>query len=440
LLRIGYKMGRIVKTLFLALLILSGGVASAAEVSALRYWTAPDHTRLVFDVTSSVNHKIFLMSNPQRLVIDLSSSRLKTTLSQPEKNHPLLSKIRSARRGGADLRVVLDLKSKVKPKSFFLKPNKDYGNRLVVDLYDEKSSTISQNRSESKPKKVKSSKLRDLVIAIDAGHGGEDPGARGPRGVREKDVVFAIAKKLQALIKKEPGMRPVMVRSGDYYVGLRDRMKKAREAKADLFISIHADAFRDSSVRGASVYTLSRRGATSEAARWLAKSENAADLVGGVSLVDKDDLLASVLLDLSQAATQDASKKVANEVLKRLKGNGKLHKRHVQQAGFLVLKSPDIPSILVETAFISNPQEERNLKSHKYQAKLARSILSGIRGYFAKSAPMGTRLAARKHTIARGDTLSHVASRYGVTTKEILAYNSLKSTVVRVGQVIDIPG
>jgi N-acetylmuramoyl-L-alanine amidase len=435
-------MSRILKIASLALLILSGSLVNAAEVSALRYWTAPDHTRLVFDVTSAVSHKIFLMSNPQRLVIDLKGAALKTSLSQPEKSHPLLSKIRAAKRGGSNLRVVLDLKVAVQPKTFLLKPNKDYGNRLVIDLYSQKTTVSSAKKFKTavKPKRVKPSQLRDLVIAIDAGHGGEDPGARGPRGVREKDVVFAIAKKLQMLIKKEPSMRPVMVRSGDYYVGLRDRMKKAREAKADLFISIHADAFRDSSVRGASVYTLSRRGATSEAARWLAKSENAADLVGGVSLGDKDDLLASVLLDLSQSATQDASKKVANEVLKKLKGNGKLHKRHVQQAGFLVLKSPDIPSILVETAFISNPQEERNLKSGRYQTKLAKSILSGVRNFFAKNAPVGTRMAALRHTIARGDTLSHVANRYGVTTKAILAHNSLKSTVVRVGQVIDIPG
>ncbi len=433
-------MSRIIKKALLALLILLSPVASASEVSALRYWTAPDHTRLVFDVSASVSHKIFLMSNPQRIVIDLSDTKLKTAFAQPAKSHPLLSKIRSARRNSDDLRVVLDLKSTVKPKSFSLKPNKDYGNRLVVDLYDKKISATHKSKHSSKPKSVKSRNLRDVVVAIDAGHGGEDPGARGPRGTREKDVVFAIAKKLRDLVKREPGMRPVMIRSGDYYVGLRDRMKKARDAKADLFISIHADAFKQSSVRGASVYTLSRRGATSEAARWLAKSENAADLVGGVSLGDKDDLLASVLLDLSQAATQDASKKLASEVLNKLKGTGKLHKRHIQQAGFLVLKSPDIPSILVETAFISNPQEERNLRSKKYQAKLAKSILSGVRNYFAKSAPVGTRLAARKHTISRGDTLSHVANRYGVTTKDILAHNSLKSTVVRVGQVIDIPG
>lgn len=429
--------------LFLLSLASTSAISAAAEISGLRYWTAPDHTRLVFDLNSSVNHKVFLMTDPHRLVIDLSAVRLKTTLPQPSADHSILSRIRSAPRNKNGLRVVLDLKSKVRPKSFLLKPNNNYGNRLVIDLFD--STKIAQNRSQSSSRKkgiksFRNQKTRELIIAIDAGHGGEDPGARGPRGVREKDVVFSIAKKLESLIKKEHGMRPVMIRSGDYYVGLRKRMKKARDARADLFISIHADAFKDIRVKGASVYTLSRRGATSEAARWLAKSENAADLVGGVSLDDKDDLLASVLLDLSQTATQEVSKGVATEVLNKLKGTGKLHKRHVQQAGFVVLKSPDIPSILIETAFISNPQEERNLRSGKHQAKLARAILSGVRNYFANNAPPGTQLAARKHVIKRGETLSHLASRYGVTAKSIVAINSLKTTRIRIGQVLDIPG
>lgn len=428
-------------SLFFFLFAWAGLAVSANnEVTGLRFWTAPDHTRLVFDVSSSVDYKLFQMKKPDRLVVDLSKTRVNKSLDQPSADHPLIKRVRSATRNNSDLRVVFDLKNGVKPKSFFLKPNKNYGNRLVIDLYDKARAATAKAKTVKSVKSTNADQLRDLVIAIDAGHGGEDPGARGPRGVREKDVVFAISRKLEKLLQKEPGMRPVMVRKGDYYVGLRDRMEIARQAKADLFISIHADAFRDSKVKGASVYTLSRKGATSEAARWLAASENSADLVGGVSLNDKDDLLASVLLDLSQTATQESSKKVAGEVLKKLGGTGKLHKKTVQQAGFLVLKSPDIPSILVETAFISNPHEEKKLRSSKHQEKIARAIMSGVRGYFAKTMPMGTRYASRKHIIRHGDTLSHLASRYGVTTKELVSFNALKSTKIKVGQVIKIPG
>ncbi len=235
---------------------------------------------------------------------------------------------------------------------------------------------------------------KNVIVAIDAGHGGNDPGAHGPNGTLEKEVVFAIAKKLKALIDGQRGMEAVMVRNGDYYLDLRQRMKIARVAKADLFISIHADAFQDPNVKGASVFTLSERGATSEAARWLAKSENASDLIGGVSLGDKDDVLASVLLDLSQTATQEASVTLAASVLKTLDNVAEIHKRSVQKAGFLVLKSPDIPSILVETAYISNPSEERKLMSAGYQNKMATAIYRGVVDYFKHNAPADTRMAA----------------------------------------------
>ena len=410
-------------------------LAQQNQVDSLRFWTAPDYTRLVFDVSTSPAHEVFLLKNPTRLVIDIHNARLKRKLPQPPVSHPLFSRIRSAARNGRDLRVVIDLKAPVDPKSFALKPNRTYGHRLVVDLFKH-----GRHRLLSGKKIVRSAgKRRDIVIAIDAGHGGEDPGARGPHGTKEKRVVYAIASKLAALIRNYPGMRPVMVRKGDYYIGLRKRMRIARQAKADLFVSIHADAFRNSRVKGASVFTLSRRGASSEAARWLARNENAADLVGGVSLDDKDDVLASVLLDLSQTATQEASQNVARQVLKNFRGIGKLHARHVQKAGFMVLKSPDIPSILVETAFISNPDEERKLRSNAHQQRMAKAIFNGLLDYFQRNPPAGTRMAAIKHTIVRGETLSGIAQHYGVSMKRLRAVNAMNSTRIRVGQVLSIP-
>jgi N-acetylmuramoyl-L-alanine amidase len=286
-------------------------------------------------------------------------------------------------------------------------------------------------------------KLRDLVIAIDAGHGGEDPGARGKKGTREKDVVLSIARRLAALVDKEPGMRAVLVRRGDYYIGLRKRMEIARKNRADLFISIHADAFKDRRVQGASVYAVSRRGASSEMARWLAARENAADLVGGVSLDDKDDLLAEVLLDLAQTATLEASNEVAGNVLTEMKRIGRVHKRSVQHAGFVVLKSPDIPSLLVETAFISNPSEENRLRSGKHQQKVAAAILGGVRRYFADNPPPGSLVAKnspRRHVIRRGDTLSQLAQRYGVSMASLRRHNRLRDDNLLVGAVLTIPG
>jgi len=283
---------------------------------------------------------------------------------------------------------------------------------------------------------------RDVVIAIDAGHGGDDPGALGRHGTREKDVTLAIARKLAQVIDAEPGMKAVLVRKGDYYVGLRQRMGIARQNKADLFVSIHADAFRDPRVRGASVYTLSRRGASSEAARWLAESENASDLIGGVSLEDKDDVLASVLLDLSQTAAMEASADVAQRVFRQLRRFGPVHSNRVQQAGFMVLKSPDIPSILVETAFISNASEEQHLNNPAHQAELAQAIMSGIREYFQVSPPPGTLMASQaehRHVIEPGDTLSGIAQQYRVSLNSLRDINGLTSDQIRVGQTLLIP-
>ena len=414
--------------------------AGHLQVENVRLWAAPDSTRVVFDVTGPVEHRLFTLAAPDRLVIDLSDAGISSKVKQKQTRGGIVKNLRSASRDKDDLRLVLDLKGPVKPKSFVLKPNERYGHRLVIDLFE------SASVAKSEPKRVRSvaepDALRELVIAIDAGHGGEDSGARGKRGTHEKDVVLAIARRLAELVDKEPGMRPVLIRDGDYYIGLRKRIEKARKHRADLFVSIHADAFRDPRVQGSSVFVISRRGASSEMARWLAARENAADLVGGVSLDDKDDLLAEVLLDLAQSATQEASSAVANEVLAEMRRVGKVHKKTVQHAGFVVLKSPDIPSLLIETAYISNPAEEKKLKSAKHQQKVANAIMNGVRGYFTANPPPGTLLAKtrpRRHVIRRGDTLSHIAQRYGVSMRAIRATNKLTNDRLMVGNVLAIP-
>ncbi len=447
-------------TFFIGLALSASALADPIKVDSLRFWTAPDHTRMVFDVSKAPSHTVFPLFNPPRLVIDIADAKLNQPLRQPPRNHPLFNRVRTAIRNGNDLRVVLDLKTQVTTKSFSLKPSHQYGNRLVVDLFPKQDLVLASvgkvsssqwvGKNDELPKntatKTVKNKARDIIIAVDAGHGGEDPGAHGPRGTQEKKVVFSIAKKLTALIDKQPGMKAVMVRKGDYYLGLRKRMEIARKARADLFVSIHADAFANSKARGASVFTLSQRGASSEAARWLAQHENAADLelAGGVSLDDKDEMLASVLLDLSQTASKEASRKVGAKVLNNFRHIGHLHKNTVQKAGFMVLKSPDIPSILVETAFISNPGEERKLRSNQHQQQMANAIFSGILGYFKEYAPPDTLMASRsvnpaKHVISRGETLSGIAQQYGVTMKAIKAANSLAGNTIRIGQVLMIP-
>jgi len=534
-------MKRIAGLITLLLLLTLTAQLHAAQilVQGVRLSADSDRTRLVFDTAGAVAHKIFTLNNPERLVIDIEDARFPSSMPGPGAA-PLIRKMRKGVREGDDLRVVLDLKHKVRAKSFSLPPNKKYGHRLVVDLHpkaaaskqaqDKKSSAKSaakksespkakpkkpveakavakksdsskaeldksktvktaatkpekpkakteskksepvktaakkaddskaKAQAKSEPRKSQTAKTaakksdsskaeskktkvaensakkpaqssseqsssskrssssqrrgRDLVIAIDAGHGGIDPGAKGPTGVNEKDVTLAMARRLEKLIKKEPGMRPVMIRNGDYFVRLHKRIEKARAAKADLFISIHADAFRDRRVRGSSVYTLSQRGASSEAAKWLAQRENRADLVGGVELADKPDLLASVLLDLSMSATMVASREAADDVLMQLRRLGKTHKSDVQHAGFRVLKAPDIPSMLVETAFISNPTEEKRLKDPKHQRRVASALLKGVRNYFRTYPPPGTWMAQqapRRHAAAGSEALSTIA-------------------------------
>lgn len=436
-------------------------LAENIQVRSVRLWTSPDNTRLVFDMNARAAYSVFTLENPHRVVIDLQDARLAAPVGAVDYSNPLLQSIRSAQRN-KDLRMVLDLKSRVKPESFVLDPTGEYGYRLVVDLFDTRAASkaseavsaptpvVAEPRAESRPvastpsdaRVVDDKRYRDIIVAIDAGHGGEDPGAIGSRGTREKDVVLAIARKLEDLIRKEHGMRPVMIRDGDYYIDLRRRTQKARQQKADIFVSIHADAFKHPDARGSSVFILSERGATSEAARWLADKENASDLIGGVDLGGKDKMLASVLLDLSQTASVEASHDVATQVLEGLKGIGEVHKGQVERAGFMVLKSPDIPSLLVETAFISNPAEEKKLQDEDHQQDLARAVLNGIRGYFTRSPPPGTRLAdlaARQHTIAEGETLVVIAGQYGVSIDKLKSVNKLASDQIKAGRKLRIP-
>jgi len=433
-------------------LLMSSLYAQAGtQVEGIRIWPAPDHTRLVLDTAGKVDHNMFALSNPARLVIDLKNTRLKTDFSKLDLSGSPVRRIRSATRNGTDLRVVLDLASDIKPRSFQLEPNQQYGHRLVLDLIDENGSRLEK---AVKPTVTHDSAgKRDVVVVIDAGHGGEDPGAIGPKGTREKDVVLKMAHILADMINKQPGYTAKLTRTGDYYIGLRNRTILARKYSADLFVSVHADAFRTPQPKGASVFALSQRGATSETARWLAQSENRSDLIGGtggVSLDGRDDMLAGVLLDLSMTASINASLGVGSSVLGKLNGVAKLHKPGVEQAAFAVLKSPDIPSILVEAGFISNPQEEKNLATDWYRRKLAGAIMNGIDEYFRKTPPPGTLLASQKQSrqggsrvsqyrVQSGDTLSGVARENQTTVSELMQYNGLRDDRVMVGQTIRIP-
>ncbi len=446
----------------LLLLSLLSSFIQAADIKSVRLWRAPDNTRLVFDLSGPAEHTLFTLSNPERIVIDISNARLVAdTSALPLENTPLRG-LRAAPRDGDGLRVVLDLSEQVNPKSFVLPPNQQYGDRLVIDLYDQARAGASLPQPaaptasplpQTPTRSATEAGTRDIVVAIDAGHGGEDPGAIGHGGAREKEVVLAIARDLKRLIDAEPGFRAELVRTGDYFIPLRRRTEIARQHNADLFVSIHADAFTRASANGASVFALSDRGATSETARLLADRENRSDLiggVGGVSLDNKDQVLASVLLDLSMTATLSASLDVGQQVLSSVGQVNRLHKSRVEQAGFMVLKSPDIPSILVETGFISNPGEARKLVTRSHQQAMARAIYTGLKGYFHRNPPPGTRIAAlkasgqlaqgpREHTVRRGDSLSMIANIYQVSLASLRAANDLSTDQIRVGQVLKVP-
>jgi N-acetylmuramoyl-L-alanine amidase len=425
--------------LFLILLVPLSSLAGQVDVHGARLWMAPDQTRLVVDTAAPVEHKIFSLTGPHRLVIDIPDARLKGKLPIAEREDLLVQGLRSGVRAGDDLRIVVDLKQPVRAKSFMLKPNERYGHRLVIDL----SAKGGRAEGEGLAARQAPQALRDLVIAIDAGHGGEDPGAIGTRGTKEKVVTLAVARKLARLVEKEPGMRGVMIRDGDYYIRLYKRIRLARKHRADLFVSIHADAFNDKKVRGSSVYTLSQNGASSKEAKWLADKENSADQIGGIDLDDKDPDLSKTIWDMVQNATMEHSNLAANTVLANLSRVGTVHNGKVQKARFAVLKAPDIPSMLVETAFISNPEEEARLRSQAYQEKLAAAILAGIKDYFERYPPPGTLLAQRagprRHVINNGDTLSEIARQYRVSLPSLRSANQLEDDLIRVGQILTIP-
>ena len=416
---------------FFALFLSQFFVAAARAadpVRAVRIWPSQDYTRITLESRQPIRHSLLVVKNPERLVLDLQdieyASVQREIADKVLASDPYVANLRAGRYMPGVVRLVLDLKQEVNPQIFVLKPVGEYGHRLVLDLYPvepvdplmalldkpearpeaapasapaeakpDLALTLSPVPAAAPPKSAPSGKPRPEVtrlvtIALDAGHGGEDPGARGRAGSREKHVTLTIARKLKTIIDAEPNMRAVLTRDGDYYLALRTRVEKARRVKADLFVSIHADAFVRPHARGSSVFALSERGATSAAARWLAKRENDADLIGGVNLDVKDRHLARTLLDLSQTATIQDSIKLARAVLNEIGGVNSLHKDDVEQAGFAVLKAPDIPSILVETAFISNPQEEQRLNDDAYQDKMAHAVFRGIKRYFARNPPL----------------------------------------------------
>jgi len=422
------------------LILLSGmcSLAQAVDIKGVRFWQDPEKTRVVFDLSNDIEYKLFSLEEPHRLVLDFSHARIETDVNSLAFPKSVIKSIRAGKHDN-QLRLVIDLKDKVATKHFKLPPFQEYGHRLVLDLLS--SATTKSQVKHSRPKG-----MRDVVIAIDAGHGGEDPGALGYRKYQEKHVTLAVAKKLASIINKRKGFRAFLTRQGDYYVSLRKRTELARREKADLFVSLHADGFPDKRVRGASVWVLSPNGANSEMGRWLEQREKSSDLLGGVeSLADKDPLVAQVLIDLSMHYSVGESIKAGEQVLRELSRTmPKMHGRMLKKAAFVVLKMPDIPAMLVEMGFISNPTEEKMLKSAKQQSRIARSVAKGIFDYFSENPPDGTYLASRaksrSYQVRKGDTLSEIASRFGVSVQDIKRHNNLKSSVLRIGQTLTIPG
>lgn len=434
-LRLGQRL------LSIALLLVPVALAEAVEVKRMQTQVESGRTRAILHLGDRPDYKVFTLANPDRVVIDIKDGRVARGFSGQASG--AIDRVRHGKQG-KDLRLVFDLTGSAQTKSFVVSPSRRDGYRLFVELEgaSAKASTAPvRTVADSAP-----AGERDIVIAIDAGHGGKDPGAIGPAGTREKNIVLAVARELKAVIDAERGLKAVLTRDSDVYLPHAQRYQIARTAEADLFVSIHADAFNKPNPRGSSVFVMSANGASSEAARWLADRENAAELVGGVTLNDKDNLLATVLLDLSQGATLEASNAVAENVLRALGRVGNVHKNEVQRANFMVLRSPDVPSILVETAFISNPTEEKNLNDPQHRRRLALAIRDGVKDYFSIAPPHGTWYAAnvapreRHHRVVRGETLSLIAVRHGVSVQSIRNANGLSGDTLHVGRVLRIPG
>ena len=440
------SLARLLIFLCIVLVPLSGQ-AGAVGVQNLRLWQAPDHVRLVFDLSGPLDHRLFTLKDPARIVIDMDNARITGALPPVDANNPIIAGLRSGDRGDNAVRIVIDLKAEIQPRTFLLKPFGEYGHRLVIDLVDTKA-VAEEAKLDALPATAAPAPVnRDLIVAIDAGHGGEDPGAIGRRyRTREKDVVLAIARELENLVATAPGMKPVMIRDGDYYVGLRERIRKANRHGADVFISIHADSIPGRHARGSSVYVLSERGATNEAAKVLADKENAADMIGGAGLGDRDDLLLRVLVDMTQNATIGDSLDLGADMLSSLRQVGPLHYAAVAQAGFMVLKSPHIPSVLVETAFISNPDEERKLRDRASQRRIAQGIFSGLqratpRLLARRGTP--TQLAAshdgRDYVVKTGDTLVSIARQHAIDVDALRFLNDIRDNNLPVGTRLRIP-
>jgi N-acetylmuramoyl-L-alanine amidase len=362
--------------------------ASAAELRDVRVWASPEGTRVVFDLSDAAAHSLFTLDGPHRVVIDLRDTQRVRALAAQLEGKGLVKRVRSGVHNGTGLRVVLDLDERVKPKSFSLQPNESYGYRVVVDLARESAAPAPAIAAAPAPERPRAAPApKPIVIAVDAGHGGEDPGTRGRAGLLEKDVALQIARRLARHIDKEPGFRAVMIRDGDYYVGLKERSRKASAAGADLFVSIHANSYKDPAVRGTAVYVLSPKGAKSEHAMMLENRENMSDLIGGAEIDERDDTTAAVLVDIFQTSAMEASHDAGGRLLDAMGRVNVLQKPRVQQAAFVVLKSAAFPSVLVETAFLSNPRDERLLGDPVYQETLAKSMLEGIKGYFKAYRP-----------------------------------------------------
>lgn len=441
------KISTLVSLTLCLCLLPSQLLADPSEVDGIRFWQSPDKTRVVFDMSNQPDHKLITLKNPDRVVIDIKKGKLGLDLNKVNINSTLINRIRSHySEENEKLRLVFDLKRAVEPNSFTLSPIQNVGNRLVVDLVE-----VTDAKPASKVvKRTADVKKDSILVMVDAGHGGEDPGATGYHGTKEKLVTMNIAHKVVDSINKQAGMRAMLSRTGDYYLSLRKRTEKARKQGVDLFISIHADAFRSPKVRGASVWVLSDKGADSEVGSWLETRENDADLLGGVESVALNQYeadVAEVLLKIQTEHSVRLSHAIAANVINELATITPVHSPKPKSASFIVLKNPAVPSILIETGFISNSADERNLRSVKFQRKIANSITRGVHNYFNKNTPIGVRMAALNlpdngpttHRVSSGETLSHIAQRYGVSLAQLRRTNKLKGDRLLIGKSLIIP-
>jgi N-acetylmuramoyl-L-alanine amidase len=440
----------------LALLLLASldsAGSFAAELKDVRMWRAPDHTRLVFDLSGPITYSLFTLDNPDRVVIDIKNTTQGARFDGLDFTASPIESMRSGIRDGDGLRVVLDLNSPIKPSSFTLEPNSEHSDRLVVDLYDLAGSPTAAPTVARVTTAPSSQEKRDIIVAISAGHGGEDPGSISPNGrLKEKNVTLAISKALQTQINSMPGYRAIMVREADYYVELKRRPQIARDNRADLFIAIHADWYRNSRAKGVTLYALSGDRADRENTRRVVEKENSSDLLGGVggdiALGGLDDDVALTLVSLQMAWSMEQSLVAGTRILESLDGVAFLRKNKVQQASLQVLNSPDIPSMLIETGYLTNPDDAARLNSSAFQTKMAGAIARGVKNYFYDSPPEDTLVAWQKangvvpnsYTVKRGDSLSEIADKFAVSLSELKAANRLTSNTIRIGQELTLPG